>query len=145
MLRNLSMSRRHTWYRRCNKRARYLRICWEAGELLETDHVWCWTFSTHQSISVHAFTLVEPKVNQLLAMHEILRVSLEQALKHIGEVSHVEFVVEVCRCFAEIVADLDSRPRLVMELSRCMCSRALLLHDGVTCVFGRKCHTGVQV
>lgn len=66
-------------------------------------------------------------MNQLLAMHEILRVSLEQALKHVGEVSHVEFVVEVCRCFAEIVANLEYRARLVTELRRRMCSQASLL------------------
>lgn len=46
-------------------------------------------------------------MDQLLAMHEMLRVSLEQALKHVGEVSHVEFVVEVCRCFPEVVANLE--------------------------------------
>lgn len=40
-------------------------------------------------------------------MHEILRVSLEQALKYVGEVSHVELVVEVCRCFPEVVTDLE--------------------------------------
>lgn len=65
-------------------------------------------FSTHQSVSIHAFTFVEPKVDQLFAMHEMLRVSLEQALKHVGKVSHVELVVEVCCCFPEIVANLEN-------------------------------------
>lgn len=63
-------------------------------------------------------------MNQLLAIHKILWVSLEQALKHVGEVSHVEFVVEVCRCFSEIVANLDDRARLIMELSRRTSSEA---------------------
>ena len=65
---------------------------------------------------------MQPKVNQLLAMHEILRMSLEQALEHIGEVSHIELVVEVCRCFPEIVANLESASRSVMELRAGACT-----------------------
>lgn len=67
----------------------------------------------HQSISVHAFTFVQPKVDQLLPLHEILRVGLEQAFEHVREVSYVEFVVKVCRCFAEIGANLGNRARVV--------------------------------
>lgn len=67
---------------------------------------------THKSISIHAFTFVEPEVNQLFSMHEILRMGLEQTLKDVGEVSHVEFVVEIRRRFAEIVADLRNEARL---------------------------------
>lgn len=77
-------------------------------------------------------------MNQLLAMHEILRMSLEQALKHVGEMSHVEFVVEVCRCFPEIVADLDYTARFVMELSRRLCSQGWGKHDAAACFAGRR-------
>ncbi len=55
---------------------------------------------------------MQPEVNQLLSVHEILRVGLEQTLKYVGEVSHVEFVVKIRRCFAEIIADLRNEARL---------------------------------
>lgn len=62
--------------------------------------------ATHQSISIHSFAFVQPEVNQLLPTSEVLRVGLQKALEHVREVSHVELVVEVCRRFSEIVANL---------------------------------------
>ena len=50
-------------------------------------------------------------------MHEILWVGLEQALKHVCEVSHVEFVVEIRRRFAEIIANLRYGARLALGYS----------------------------
>lgn len=49
---------------------------------------------------------MQPQVNQLFPVHEVLGVSLEQSLEHVGKVAHVEFVMEIGRRFAEIVADL---------------------------------------
>lgn len=65
---------------------------------------------------------MEPKTDQLLSLSEIFRVCLEQSFEHVGEVPHVELVVEICRGFAERVAHLgrhgqrdfaDLRGRLV--------------------------------
>lgn len=49
---------------------------------------------------------MQPEVNQLLPTREVFRVGLQKALEHVGEVSHIELVVEVCRRFAEVVANL---------------------------------------
>lgn len=61
---------------------------------------------TYQSIAIHPFAFVKPKADQLLSLNKVERVCLEQALEDIGQVPHVELVVEICRRFPERVAHL---------------------------------------
>lgn len=63
-------------------------------------------FGTYQSITVHPFAFMKPKTDQLLSLHKVGRMCLEQALEDIGEVPHIELVVEICRRFTERVAHL---------------------------------------
>ena len=61
---------------------------------------------THQSVPVDSLTLMQPQVDKLLPVHEVVGMRLQNTLEDIRDMSHVELVVDIRDRFAEVVVHL---------------------------------------
>lgn len=66
-------------------------------------------FWPYQSVPVDSLAFVQPQMHKLLGCLELVWLCHEQSLKHVTEVSNVEFVVEVRCRLPEVRSNLFER------------------------------------
>lgn len=60
----------------------------------------------NESVTIDTLSLVHPKFDQFLRLGDSFDLGVKQTLEHVGQVTHVEFVMEVRRSLTEVASDL---------------------------------------
>jgi hypothetical protein len=61
--------------------------------------------STHKTITIHTLRLVEPKFDKVIWFLDGFGSCLEETLENVGQVTNIEFVMEVSSSLSEISLD----------------------------------------
>ena len=62
--------------------------------------------SIYQSISVNAFTFVHPQLYKVVRLLDGILFGLKHTLEHIGQVTDIEFVMEINSGLSEVALDI---------------------------------------